>query len=99
MEPGDGRDGVLRADFGAHVFWRAILGVGEASYGVIAPPCSPTCSTPKRWAGDGDLLTWRCRWAGRSGMRSADGSADYWGWQDAFLVVGLPGSGRRSRAW
>ena len=50
----------------AHMFfWRALLGVGEASYGVIAPalivgPVSGEVSVAGRWAS----TTWPCRWAG-----------------------------------
>ena len=74
-----------------------LLGVGEASYGVIAPTCSPTCSPQEPRPGDGDVLPGSAAGRGarvrhrRLGRRGC-------GWQKAFLVVGLPGIWPRSPA-
>ena len=47
LERGDGRDGVRRG-FNDMFFWRALLGVGEASYGIIAPALLADLFSPKQ---------------------------------------------------
>ena len=81
-------------DFYHMFFWRALLGVGEASYGVIAPallvgPVPGQAAGP----GDGGVLSGP---AGRDGAGVHAGRHDRrrcWGWRAVFFVVGLPGSG------
>ena len=85
------------ADFYHMFFWRALLGLGEASYGAIAPALIADLFPVKAAGpGDGGLLPgparrarrWDTSWGARSPIRL--------GWQAVFFVVGLPGLAGRA---
>jgi MFS family permease len=77
--------------FGEMFFWRALLGVGEASYGVIAPALLSDLFPPKDRGRVMGVYTLALPLGGALGY-GIGGWVDYhWGWPAAFWVVGLPG--------
>ncbi len=72
-------------------FWRALLGVGEASYGVIAPALlSDLFPVEKRGRAMG--IYYLALPIGTAlGFIIAGRVASHWGWHHVFLVVGIPG--------
>jgi MFS transporter, Spinster family, sphingosine-1-phosphate transporter len=78
-------------NFDQMFFWRALLGVGEASYGVIAPALLADMFEPK----DRGWVMGRYYLAlplgGALGYGIGGWVGDIWGWRVAFWVVGLPG--------
>ena len=72
-------------------FWRALLGVGEASYGVIAPALlADLFAVEKRGRAMG--IYYLALPIGRAlGFIIAGRVALDWGWPPVFFVVGLPG--------
>ena len=91
--------------FGQMFFWRALLGIGEASYGVIAPTLLADLFAPRhrgRVMGlyflalplGGALGYGLGGWIGGTGWGAAVAAAvvgRHQAWRAAFLVVGLPG--------
>ena len=78
-------------DFNQMFFWRALLGVGEASYGVVAPALlSDLFERRSR----GRVMGWFYL-AMPLGIALGYGVGGYvgarYGWRQAFWVVGLPG--------
>ncbi|QEH34248.1 Hexuronate transporter [Aquisphaera giovannonii] len=72
-------------------FWRALLGVGEASYGVIAPALiADLFPVSKRGRAMG--IYYLALPIGTAlGFMVAGYVATHWGWRHVFYVVGLPG--------
>ncbi len=72
-------------------FWRALLGVGEASYGVIAPALlSDLFVVEKRGRAMG--IYYLALPIGTAlGFIIAGWIEPHWGWNPVFLVVGIPG--------
>ncbi|WP_165251614.1 spinster family MFS transporter [Paludisphaera soli] len=78
-------------DYRHMFFWRALLGVGEASYGVIAPTLiADLFPVAKRGRAMG-LYYLALPLGGALGYGLGGWIGDHWGWSNAFLVVGLPG--------
>lgn len=78
-------------DYNHMFFWRALLGVGEASYGVIAPTLiADLFPVSKRGRAMG-LYYLALPLGGALGYGIGGWIGDHWGWSRAFLVVGLPG--------
>ncbi len=79
------------ADFYHMFFWRALLGVGEASYGVIAPALiADLFATDRRGRAMG-VYYLALPLGGAIGYTIGGYVGQEWGWPRAFLVVGLPG--------
>lgn len=72
-------------------FWRALLGVGEASYGVIAPALLSDLFEPKHRGRVMGLYFLALPLGGALGYGVGGWVAHVWHWQAAFWVVGLPG--------
>lgn len=81
----------LSRNFNEMFFWRALLGVGEASYGVIAPALlSDLFVVEKRGRAMG--IYYLALPIGTAlGFIIAGRIGSLWGWHPVFLVVGLPG--------
>ena len=79
------------ADFYHMFFWRALLGVGEASYGVIAPALlADLFAVEKRGRAMG--IYYLALPIGTAlGFIIAGRVCSHWGWHPVFLVVGIPG--------
>lgn len=71
--------------------WRSLLGVGEATYGVIAPALLADLFPPKQrgWAMGRYYLALPL--GGALGYGIGGWVADSWHWRAAFWIVGLPG--------
>ncbi len=76
----------------AHMFfWRALLGIGEASYGVIAPALLSDLF-PVRSRGRAMGVYYLALPVGTAlGFKLGGMIADDFGWRAVFFVVGLPG--------
>lgn len=72
-------------------FWRALLGVGEASYGIIAPTLLADLFSPKRRGRVIGFYYLALPLGGAVGYIIGGHFAEHGDWRDAFLVVGLPG--------
>ncbi len=72
-------------------FWRALLGVGEATYGVIAPPLLSDLFAPKYRGRVIGLYYLALPLGGALGYMIGGWVGDHWGWRASFWVVGLPG--------
>jgi MFS family permease len=72
-------------------FWRALLGVGEASYGVIAPPLLADLFHPRHRNRVMGFFYLALPLGGAIGYGIGGLVGARWGWQAAFWVVGLPG--------
>jgi MFS family permease len=79
------------ADFYHMFFWRALLGVGEASYGVIAPALIADLFPTKRRGRAMGVYYLALPLGGAIGYTIGGFVGQEWGWPRAFLVVGLPG--------
>jgi MFS family permease len=78
-------------DFYHMFFWRALLGVGEASYGVIAPALlADLFSVEKRGRAMG-IYYLALPIGTAMGFIIAGRVASHWSWPAVFFVVGLPG--------
>jgi MFS transporter, Spinster family, sphingosine-1-phosphate transporter len=78
-------------NFGHMFFWRALLGVGEASYGVIAPALISDLF-PVHQRGRAMGVYYLGLPVGTAlGYLIGGSIADLWGWQAVFFVVGFPG--------
>ncbi len=71
--------------------WRSLLGIGEATYGVIAPRYWPTCSRRSSGGGSCGLYFLALPLGGALSYGIGGFVADAWHWRAAFWVVGLPG--------
>ena len=72
-------------------FWRALLGVGEATYGVIAPALLADLFPPKHRGRVMGLYFLALPLGGGFGYVIGGKVASVWDWRAAFLVVGIPG--------
>jgi MFS family permease len=72
-------------------FWRSLLGVGEATYGVIAPALLSDLFPPKHRGRVMGLYFLALPLGGALGYGIGGWVADAWHWRAAFWVVGLPG--------
>jgi MFS family permease len=77
--------------FAEMFFWRALLGVGEASYGVIAPALLSDLFEPKHRGRVMGLYFLALPLGGALGYGIGGWVAYVWHWRAAFWVVGLPG--------
>jgi MFS family permease len=78
-------------DFRHMFFWRALLGVGEASYGVIAPTLlADLFPVSKRGRAMG-IYYLALPLGGALGYGLGSWIGQELGWQKAFLIVGVPG--------
>ena len=77
--------------FSQMFFWRALLGVGEASYGVIAPALLADLFAPKHRGRVMGVYYLALPLGGALGYVIGGWVGDHWGWRAAFWVVGLPG--------
>ena len=71
--------------------WRALLGVGEASYGIIAPALLSDLFTPKRRGRVMGVYYLALPLGGALGYLVGGHFAEHGDWRHAFWVVGLPG--------
>lgn len=71
--------------------WRALLGVGEATYGVIAPALLADLFAPKYRGRVMGAYFLALPLGGALGYGIGGWVADAWHWRAAFWVVGLPG--------
>jgi MFS family permease len=71
--------------------WRALLGVGEASYGIIAPTLLADLFTPKRRGRVMGVYYLALPLGGALGYLIGGHFAEHGDWRHAFWVVGLPG--------
>ncbi len=78
-------------DFRSMFFWRALLGVGEASYGVIAPALLADLFEPKLRGRAMGIYYLALPLGGALGYGLGGVIGSWHGWQAAFWVVGLPG--------
>ena len=72
-------------------FWRALLGVGEASYGVMAPALLADLFAPEHRGRVMGVYYLALPLGGALGYVLGGWVGDRWGWPAAFWVVGLPG--------
>lgn len=72
-------------------FWRALLGVGEATYGVIALALLADLFEPRLRNRAMGLYTLALPLGGALGYIIGGRVADTWNWRLSFWVVGLPG--------
>ena len=72
-------------------FWRGLLGVGEASYGVIAPALLADLFPAKDRGRVMGLYYLALPLGGALGYGIGGWVGDRWGWPAAFWVVGVPG--------
>lgn len=72
-------------------FWRALLGVGEASYGVIAPALLADLFPVEKRGRAMGIYYLALPIGTALGFLIAGWVAPHWGWHPVFLVVGLPG--------
>jgi MFS transporter, Spinster family, sphingosine-1-phosphate transporter len=78
-------------NFSQMFFWRGLLGVGEASYGVIAPALLADLFPAKDRGRVMGLYYLALPLGGALGYGIGGWVGDRWGWPSAFWVVGLPG--------
>ncbi len=72
-------------------FWRALLGLGEATYGSIAPALLSDLFSPRVRGRVIGLYFLALPLGGALGYGIGGWVADTWHWRIAFWVVGLPG--------
>ncbi|WP_165074124.1 spinster family MFS transporter [Paludisphaera rhizosphaerae] len=78
-------------DFYHMFFWRSLLGVGEASYGVLAPTLIADLFPVEKRGKAMGLYYLALPLGGALGYALGGWIGDHWGWSRAFLIVGLPG--------
>jgi MFS family permease len=81
----------LSSDFWHIFFWRSLLGVGEASYGVIAPTLIADLFPVKQRGRAMGLYYLALPLGGALGYTLGGTLGQEIGWRSAFWVVGLPG--------
>ena len=79
------------ADFYHMFFWRALLGIGEASYGVIAPALLADLFTVKERGRAMGVYYLALPVGTALGFVLGGTIADALGWRAVFFVVGIPG--------
>jgi MFS family permease len=72
-------------------FWRALLGLGEATYGSIAPALLSDLFSPRARGRVIGLYFLALPLGGALGYGIGGFVAEHWHWRAAFWVVGLPG--------
>ena len=72
-------------------FWRALLGIGEASYGIIAPTLLADLFLPKYRGRVMGLYFLALPLGGAIGSGIGGWCSNYTNWRQAFWVVGIPG--------
>jgi MFS family permease len=77
--------------FAEMFFWRALLGLGEATYGSIAPALLSDLFSPRVRGRVIGLYFLALPLGGALGYGIGGWVADTWHWRLAFWVVGLPG--------
>src|SRR4051812_18217000 len=77
--------------FGAMFFWRALLGIGEASYGIIAPALLADLFPPRHRGRVMGVYYLALPVGGAIGYGIGGWFAKHADWRYAFWVVGLPG--------
>jgi MFS family permease len=77
--------------FAEMFFWRALLGVGEATYGVIAPALLSDLFPTRLRGRVMGLYFLAIPLGGGLGYVIGGTMAESWHWRAAFLVVGVPG--------
>lgn len=82
---------IFGLNFAEMFFWRALLGVGEASYGIIAPTLLSDLFRPKVRGRVISLFFLALPFGGALGYLLGGWIGHHLGWRAAFLVVGLPG--------
>lgn len=78
-------------DFSHMFFWRSLLGVGEATYGVIAPALLSDLFPPKYRGRVIGIYFLALPLGGALGYAIGGWVGDHWGWRESFMVVGFPG--------
>jgi MFS family permease len=78
-------------DFYHMFFWRALLGVGEASYGVIAPTLIADLFPQRQRGRAMGVYYLALPLGGALGYGIGSWVGQEFGWQKAFFVVGFPG--------
>ena len=78
-------------NFAEMFFWRALLGLGEATYGAIAPALLSDLFSPRVRGRVIGLYFLALPLGGALGYGIGGWVADAWHWRMAFWVVGLPG--------
>lgn len=78
-------------DFYHMFFWRSLLGVGEASYGVLAPTLIADLFPVEKRGKAMGIYYLALPLGGALGYGLGGWIGDHWGWSRAFLIVGLPG--------
>jgi MFS transporter, Spinster family, sphingosine-1-phosphate transporter len=81
----------LSTDFWHIFFWRSLLGIGEASYGVIAPTLIADLFPVAQRGRAMGLYYLALPLGGALGYTLGGTLGQEFGWQTAFWVVGLPG--------
>lgn len=79
------------AGFAEMFFWRALLGLGEATYGSIAPALLSDLFSPRVRGRVIGFYFLALPLGGALGYGIGGWVADAWHWRVAFWVVGLPG--------
>lgn len=82
---------VFGLNFAEMFFWRALLGVGEASYGIIAPTLLADLFQPRVRGRVISIFFLALPFGGALGYLLGAWIGHALGWRAAFLVVGLPG--------
>jgi MFS family permease len=77
--------------YGDLLFWRALLGLGEATYGSIAPALLSDLFSPRARGRVIGLYFLALPLGGALGYGIGGWVAEAWHWRYAFWVVGLPG--------
>jgi len=78
-------------DFYHMFFWRSVLGVGEASYGVIAPALMSDLFPVKERGRAMGIYYLALPLGGAVGYAIGSVVGQYFGWRHVFFVVGVPG--------
>jgi MFS family permease len=81
----------LSRDFSHMFFWRALLGIGEASYGVIAPALLADLFPVKQRGRAMGVYYLALPIGTAMGYIIAGRIASHMGWRTVFYMVGLPG--------
>jgi MFS family permease len=79
------------SSFNDMFFWRALLGIGEASYGIIAPTLLADLFPPRQRGRVMGLYFLALPLGGAIGSGIGGWFATHGDWRQAFWVVGIPG--------
>ena len=72
-------------------FSQALVGIGEATFGIFAPPFSRIFIRSGSATACSPSFMWRSRWARRWATWPEGRWAARWGWRTPFFVCALPG--------